>query len=106
GFHGYDTPPVLALVLTDTRSFRGPNERNNVYIDGGSFMMSFLLGLEYEGLAACPLNTMFSVKEEKKTRRILGLADNYNFISYVAIGNFREQNKVAKSFRFPVDDII
>lgn len=106
GFHGYETPPVLALVLTDTRSFRGPSERNNVYIDGGSFMMSFLLGLEYEGLATCPLNTMFSVREEKRTRRLLGIADNYNLISYVAIGNFRKQNKVAKSFRFSVDDII
>lgn len=106
GFHGYDIPPVLALVLTDTNSFRGPNERNNAYIDGGSFMMALLLGLEYEGLAACPLNTMFSVKEEKLTRKLLGISGNYNMISYVAIGNFRGQNKVAKSFRFSVDDIV
>jgi nitroreductase len=106
GFRDYDPPPVLVLILTDTRFFRGVEERNNVYIDGGSFMMSFLLGLEYEGLAACPLNTIFKVDEEKKTRQILGIADNYNFISYVAIGNFRKKNKVAKSFRFPVDDII
>lgn len=106
GFRGYDYPPVLSIVLTDARAFRGVTERNNQYIDGGSFMMSFLLGLEYVGLAACPLNTMFSIKEEKKARKILGLEDNYNFIAYVAIGNFRDSNKVAKSFRFPADEII
>lgn len=105
GFRGYDYPPVLALILTDTRSFRGVAERNNLYIDGGSFMMAFLLGLEYAGLAACPLNTMFSIKSEKETRRILDIDDNYNFISYVAIGNFRDLNKVAKSFRFSAEEI-
>lgn len=105
GFRGYEYPPVLALVLTDTQAFRGVTERNNLYIDGGSFMMSFLLGLEYVSLAACPLNTMFSIKEERKTRKILNIADNYNFISYIAIGNFRDSNKVAKSFRFPSDEI-
>lgn len=105
GFRGYDYPPILTIILTDTRAFRGVTERNNQYIDGGSFMMSYLLSLEYEGLAACPLNTMFTLKEEKKARKILGLTDNYNFIAYVAIGNFRDSNKVAKSFRFSADEI-
>lgn len=106
GFRGYSFPPVMALVLTDAQSFRDVSERNYQYIDGGSFMMSFLLGLEYAGLAACPLNTMFSITEEKRTRKILNLTDNYNFISFVAIGNFMDQNKVANSFRFPADEII
>lgn len=105
GFRGYSYPPVLALVLTDTQAFRGITERNNLYIDGGSFMMSFLLGLEYVGLAACPLNTMFSIEEEKKTREILDISNNYNFISYVAIGNYRNKNKVAKSFRFSAEEV-
>lgn len=106
GFKSYDYPPVLALVLTDTRLLRSVSERNNAYIDGGLFLMSFLLGLEYEGLAACTLNTMFSVKKEKEVRNVLGVDDNYNFIAYVAIGNFRDENKVAKSFRLPVDEVI
>lgn len=106
GFRGYACPPILALVLTDAQAFRAVTERNNQYIDGGSFMMSFLLGLEYVGLAACPLNTMFSIKGEEETRKILGITDNYNFISYVAIGNFMDKNKVAKSFRFPAKEII
>lgn len=105
GFKGYSLPPVLAVVLTDTRSFRGVNEYHNTYIDGGLFLMSFLLSLEYEGLAACALNTMFSVKEDKTSRKILELASNYNFISYVAIGNFRDVNRVAKSFRLKPENI-
>lgn len=105
GMTGYDTPPVLLMVTTDTSAFVHVTERNQVYIDGGLFAMSLLLGLEYVSLAACSLNAMFSVSRDKKMRNILGVPKNENIIMFISVGNFKRINKVPKSFRYTREDI-
>lgn len=103
GFGGYQTPPGLLMVTTDTRSFLDPTERNQVYTDGGLFSMALLLALEYYGIAACPLNAMLSVRQEKEIRRITKLPEYQNIVMFIAIGNFKETINVPKSFRFDID---
>ncbi|WP_439443718.1 nitroreductase family protein [Listeria aquatica] len=66
GFNGYEIPPCLIAVTTDTRYFVNITERNQIYIDGGIFGMSLLYALEYNDLAACALNMMFDSTKEKK----------------------------------------
>lgn len=106
GMRGYDLPQALLLVTTDSSSFLDLTERNQVYIDGGLFAMSLLMSLEYVSLAACPLNAMFTVKREKQMRRLLQLPEEENIIMFVAVGNFKEVNKMPKSFRYGREDII
>lgn len=100
GFTGYDIPPVLMLVTTDTNSFLHYTERNQIYIDGGLFAMSILIALEYVGLAACALNSMFGIDKEKEVREILDVPENENFIMFISIGNFLEETPYPKSCRF------
>ena len=95
GWRGYSMPPVLALISVDVRSFVSVEERNEPYIDGGLFAMSFLTALEHESLAACPLNTMMRANQEQEIRKLLGVPD-YE----VPIGNFPESIESPVSFRY------
>lgn len=105
GFRGYELPPCLLLITTDTSAFIETKERNQVYIDGGLFSMSILNGLEYVGLAACPLHTMFNIKDEVATRKVLNIPENENLIMYIAVGNLNQENLYCKSFRYDSDSI-
>ncbi|WP_278531435.1 nitroreductase family protein [Enterococcus asini] len=105
GFNGYKLPPCLLLITTDTSAFIETKERNQVYIDGGLFSMSILNALEYVGLAACPLHTMFNVKDEVSTRKVLDVPENENLIMYIAVGNFNQENLYCKSFRNDAESI-
>lgn len=100
GLSGYPTPPMLLIVLTDTRAFVGINERNQPYVDGGLFAMSLLLSLEYVGLATCSLNTMFRPKQDIAFRELLDIKEYENIIMMISCGNYPQMGYVPKSFRY------
>lgn len=98
GFGGYNLPPALVLVTADLRVFMGTNEHNEGYVDGGLFAMSMLYSLEACGLAACPLNTMFSEENDKKTRDMLGVPDNqWNVDGSNTVGTVRVSDMIVSS---------
>lgn len=105
GITGYELPPVLIMITTDTSAFVGVNERNQVWIDGGLFAMSVLLALEYVSLAACPLNAMMSIKRDKKMRKLLDIPASENIIMFISVGNFLDESGVPKSFRYDVEEV-
>ncbi len=88
GFNGYPVPPALLLLTADNRVFMAPQEHNEGYTDGGLFGMNLLLALEEQGIAACPLNTMFRRGPEKATRRLLSIPSNEVLVMYIAVGHF------------------
>lgn len=100
GITGYELPPALLMITTDTSAFIDINERNQIFIDGGLYAMSVLMGLEYVSLGACPLNAMMSVKNDKKMRKLLNIPSSENIIMFISVGNFLEENKVPRSFRY------
>lgn len=99
GFKGYNIPPCLLLITTDSRYFIDITERNQIYVDGGLFAMSLLYALEYQGLAACSLNTMFDLRRECDTRKLLKIKESENLIMYISVGNFKKEYKVPLSHR-------
>lgn len=99
GFNGYEAPDTLLLVTVQISYFNGLGERNQAFIEGGLFTMSFLYALEYKNIAAVPLNAMFKNKQTEQVKGFLGLSDEEVLITFIAIGNFPEKNLVAKSFR-------
>ncbi|MDD3013604.1 MAG: nitroreductase family protein [Candidatus Gastranaerophilales bacterium] len=105
GLNNYTPPPALLVVTSNSSSSLSPQERNQSYIDGGVFSMSLLLSLEFQKLAACPLNAAFNISRDKSIRKLLSISDSENIIMLIAVGNFNESSKVAKSFRLTVDDI-
>lgn len=88
GFNGYGMPPVLLLITSDIRAFMNNGERNEPFVDGGLFSMSLLYALEAYGLAACPLNAMFSLSQDRKTRALLHIPNYELPVMYIAVGNF------------------
>ena len=105
GWRGYAAPPALAIITSDVRSFIYMEEHNEPYVDGGIFTMAFLLSLEYENLAACPLNLMCSDESAAKIRHLSQIPDYEVLIDCVAIGNFPEKVLAPKSFRYPGESI-
>lgn len=105
GWRGYAYPPVLAIITSDERSFIYMEEHNEPFVDGGIFTMSFLLSLEYEDLAACPLNLMCSDENAAKIRSLASIPDYEVLIACVAIGHFQEKTLAPKSFRYPGSSI-
>lgn len=99
GFQGYNLPSCLLLVSVDVRNYVGVNERNQPFIDGGSFAMSLMLSLEYYGLAACPLHAMFMPEKDAKMRSILDIKNPEYMVMFIAVGHFNKENKVAVSSR-------
>lgn len=94
-------PPVLLLVTSDIRAFMNYGERNEPFVDGGLFSMSLLYALEAYGLAACPLNAMFNLAQDRQTRELLNMPD-YEFpVMYIAVGNFPESVPVCRFRRTP-----
>ncbi|KFI49655.1 nitroreductase family protein [Bifidobacterium biavatii] len=105
GFGGYACPPGLLLITADLRAFMSENERNEAYVDGGLFGMSMLYALEYESIAACPLNAMFYRDVEEKTRQLLGIPDYEVFIMYIAVGHFPNKTFTCTSHRFTINKV-
>jgi nitroreductase len=67
----------------------------------GLFSMSLLYALEAYGLAACPLNAMFNLAQDRQTRELLNMPD-YEFpVMYIAVGNFPESVPVCRFRRTP-----
>lgn len=99
GYTGYDVPPVLSLVSIDIASFRGVNERNEPYVDGGLVLMNYLYGLTTVGLASCTLNLMLDHAKLSLIREKMGVPDSEALISFVVLGVPKNNYKVAKSAR-------
>lgn len=65
--------------------------------------MSFMYALEYKKLAACPLHASFTHDKEQLFRKLLNIPDNEKLIVFIAIGQFKDEYTVAKSYRYPVE---
>ena len=67
--------------------------------------MALILALEYVGLAACPLNAMFDAARDLNVRDAVGVRDSEVIILLLAVGGFKAENRVAKSFRYSGEEI-
>lgn len=106
GFSGYTNPPVLSLVTVDLSSFLDVTERNEPFVDGGLFSMSFLYALTNQGLATCTLNTMLPEEKLLMVRNELGITESEILAAFIIIGNYKEDYKIAKSSRKNFSDIL
>lgn len=106
GFTGYKIPPVLLFVTSDIRAFMNGDERNEPFVDGGLFSMSLLYALEAYGLAACPLNAMFTLSTDAATRKLLNIPEWELPVMYIAVGHFPESVPVCASIRKKPEEIL
>ena len=96
----------LAIIVGDIGFFSGGSERNQVYIDGGIYLMGFLLALHSQGLGAVALNWSMSKQDDIRFRQADIVKDNEVIISFVGIGNLKSENIVPMSVRNESSDIL
>lgn len=68
--------------------------------------MTLLYALEAYGLAACPLNAMFTAEVDAKTRELLQVPDYELPVMYIAVGNFPKEVPVCRSTRRDVESVL
>lgn len=96
----------ILIVTADLRDFRGPRERNQIYIDGGLFSMSLLYSLHSMGIGSCALNLAIPPAKEKNLKRIAGINEPEALIMMIAIGKLPEKLRVASSPRRNLAEVV
>lgn len=98
--------PLLAVVSSDLRGFFDATERFEPVLDGGLFLMSFLLALQSQGLASCCLNWCVSPKIDRIGHEVGGIPKNEKILTFLAIGQPTPGAVVPLSARRPLSDVI
>lgn len=106
GFGYREMPEVLLCVTVSNSTFISPVERNQGFVDGGLFAMSILYGLEYEGLAAVPLNACLYSGAQKAIREIVPLPAAEVIVMFIAVGAFPDSSRAPASSRKPLDSVV
>lgn len=106
GNTGFGSTIHTLLVVTGKLGSFFEYERNQVYIDGGMFAMSIILGLHAEGLGACCLNTSFTASRERLFKKIMNTDEDIVPIMFIGVGNLKESFKVAASHRKPLLQVL
>lgn len=97
--------PVLGVLVGRLDAFFDERDRHLIYIDGSLAAMAFMLGLEAQGLASCPLNWPDIDAKERAMANELGLAPYERPIMLFAIGHPDPEGLVAASAKRPVEDL-
>jgi nitroreductase len=94
------------VITCDLAHFVSVGERNQAWVDGGMFAMSFFYALHSLGLGACALNWSKEKEADRALRRTAGIDDRDVIIMLAAVGHLPEQLKVAHSARKDLDEVM
>lgn len=96
----------LFVVISDRNYFVSEGERNQLYIDGGIFLMNLLYSLHFYNIAACPLHCALNIFDELKIKKLLKMKQSEKLIALVAVGYTVQQFKVPFSNRKDITEIL
>ena len=87
--------------------WQGPQQRNQVYVDGALFSMMLMLGIQSEKLVSCSLNLAIKNSDEKKIKIIASIPKSERLIMLVAFGEAENvtKNIVASSPRKKLNEV-
>jgi nitroreductase len=107
GSSGFGQLANKFLVVTYKLEFwKDFSSRNAGSFDSGIYVMNLLYALHFYRIAACILNSDFSLIEEKQFRKLLNIPEKENITCIIAIGNLPKNFKVALSERIKADSMI
>ncbi len=76
----------LFVITSDLAAWGGPQQRNQLYVDGALFSMCLLYAMYARGLASCPLNLAVTNARERDIRAAGGIPDDQRVIMMIAVG--------------------
>lgn len=100
------TVPLLAIVTAEYRTFFDSSERMEPVLDGGLFLMSFILALQAQGLSSCCLNWCVQPEVDRKGHEAANIPPSEKILTYLAIGKARDGTITPLSPRRPLTDVI
>lgn len=98
--------PVVGLITVDCRMFAAAGERNQPWIEGGIFAMSFVWALHALGVDTCMLNMSVRNRVVADLRSTFHIQDHELVIMMVAVGYAEPGHRVARSPRRGVDEVV
>lgn len=107
GLKGYsDSIHQLLVVVSDRSYFYSVGERNQLYIDGGIFLMNLLYALHFYKIGACPAHWGLDSSADKEMKKLLRLDESEKVICLVPIGIPKNEFKTTLSLRRSNDEIL
>lgn len=98
GNNGFtDNIPLLAVVTSELHCFLDPGERNQGWVEGGMFAMTFVLALHANGLATCCLNWPKDPETDRRMHALSGIPHPERIIMLLAIGHSHPECQVTAS---------
>jgi|TARA_B110000093_G_C12959635_1_gene406565 nitroreductase len=106
GNRGFNSSINKVLFVTGCSEAYSYTERNGMLVDGSLFSMSLILALHSRGIGSCPLNTSYTYKDEIKLRKGINLPLSEEPIMMIAVGNLKDNYKVAASPKKSIKDVL
>lgn len=95
---GEDTD-TLIVVTAELGVFIDVAERNQVYIDGGLFLMNLLYALHFKNIGVCTLNCSHTPDRDIEIRKFCKINKSEVFIAMLACGMVTDDFYIARSPR-------
>jgi nitroreductase len=106
GFTGHtENVKQLLIVSSDRNYFFSIGERNQLYIDGGIFLMNLLYCLHFYKIANCPANWGKTYKDETKLANVIDIPTSEKIICMIPIGIANEDFKITLSQRRDLSEV-
>lgn len=107
GLTGYtDEISQLLIVVSDRNYFYSVGERNQLYIDGGIFLMNLLYALHYYKIGACPAHWGHNKDKDQQIMREISLSESEKVICIIPIGVPKDNFKTTLSLRREIYEIL
>lgn len=108
GARGFsDTIGNLFVITSEITAWGGPQQRNQLYVDGALFSLNLMLAFHALGIGSCPLNLAVVNRVEKRIKLAGGIPRNERVIMMIAVGEtVTEGLKAARSPRRDVLEIM
>lgn len=101
-----DKAAAVFIVTSELGVFNRAGERNQGYVDGGIFAMSFALGMHALGYGTCFLNWSKTAREDRMLRRELKIPKSEIIITLLVGGCLLDEFAVAASPRLPTNQVL
>lgn len=95
----------LLVVTADLEGIVGVGERNDLFTNGGMFLMSLSLALHYHGIGHCILNWSRLPGEDAAMRQILELKPSESVVALILCGEPPDEFDVAESPRKDISEL-
>ncbi len=97
GYH--ENIPAIVAVVGHQRAFAEERDKHLIYIDGSLAAMSFIYGLESQGVSSCSINWPDIDEKQAALGVLLGLEPDERVIMLIAIGYADPEGMVCRSQR-------